>query len=337
MRTSAAASTDATRSVHRGNCRFRSATTPGTVAASGTCRLWCPACLLRRSALHCAIWRSRRRASCRPTRATRSTAPPSRQDWPSDGPMVEVGSYCGRSTVWLGAAARACGTVLFAVDHHRGSEENQAGWEHHDPSVVDPRTGRMDTLPIFRTTIHEAGLEDVVIAVVGQSPTVARYWATPLSFAVHRRWSRRGAGPTRLRGLVDSMWRSAARWRSTTCFPTPQTAADRRTSRSTCRRCSSGLFEEIGVTGSLRLLRDPLTPRRQCHRHRARLARSGLRRRTSAELDALGEGEIVGVVDRVGGPAHVAPSTRRCRSRGRRRWPSRRRTRRRSRRRWGRC
>ncbi|MEO7371033.1 MAG: class I SAM-dependent methyltransferase, partial [Ilumatobacteraceae bacterium] len=56
------------------------------------------------------------------------------------GPMVEIGSYCGRSTVWLGAAARAAGTVLFAIDHHRGSEENQAGWEHHDPSVVDPRT-----------------------------------------------------------------------------------------------------------------------------------------------------------------------------------------------------
>ncbi|MGZ7023141.1 MAG: class I SAM-dependent methyltransferase, partial [Ilumatobacteraceae bacterium] len=97
-------------------------------------------------------------------------------------PMVEVGSYCGRSTIWLGAAARAVGTVLFAVDHHRGSEENQAGWEHHDPSVVDLRTGKMDTLPYFRATIHDARLEDVVIAVVSQSPTVARYWTTPLSW-----------------------------------------------------------------------------------------------------------------------------------------------------------
>ena len=64
--------------------------------------------------------------------------------------------------------ARA-GTVLFTVDHHRGSEENQAGWEHHDPEVVDPRTGRMDTLPFFRRTIEDAGLEDVVVAVVGDS------------------------------------------------------------------------------------------------------------------------------------------------------------------------
>lgn len=97
-------------------------------------------------------------------------------------PFLEVGSYCGRSTIWLGAAARACDTVVFAVDHHRGSEENQPGWEHHDPSLVDPRTGLMDTLPTFRDTIHDTGLDDVVFAVVGRSATVAAHWASPLAF-----------------------------------------------------------------------------------------------------------------------------------------------------------
>ena len=96
------------------------------------------------------------------------------------GPILEVGTYCGKSAVYLGAAARARATVLFTVDHHRGSEENQAGWEHHDERLVDPRTGRMDTLPWFRRTIEEAGLEDVVIAVIGSSTIVARPWATPL-------------------------------------------------------------------------------------------------------------------------------------------------------------
>lgn len=97
-------------------------------------------------------------------------------------PIVEIGSYCGRSTVWLGAAARKLGTVVFAVDHHRGSEENQVGWEWHDVSLVDPATGRLDTLPHFRRTIHEAGLDDVVIAVVGESPVVAQRWTTPIGF-----------------------------------------------------------------------------------------------------------------------------------------------------------
>src|SRR6478736_8397641 len=86
------------------------------------------------------------------------------------GALLEVGTYCGKSAVYLGAAARATGSTLFTVDHHHGSEENQAGWEHHDTALVDPRTGRMDTLPVFRRTIEEAGLEDSVVAVVGQSP-----------------------------------------------------------------------------------------------------------------------------------------------------------------------
>lgn len=100
----------------------------------------------------------------------------------ADAPFLEVGSYCGRSTVWLGDAAERAGRVVFAVDHHRGSEENQEGWEHHDPEVVDERTGKMDTLPFFRTTLHDTDLEATVIAVVGRSPVVAASWTTPLAF-----------------------------------------------------------------------------------------------------------------------------------------------------------
>jgi predicted O-methyltransferase YrrM len=96
------------------------------------------------------------------------------------GPLLEVGTYCGKSAVYLGAAARAGGTVLYTVDHHRGSEENQAGWEWHDERLVDARTGRMDTLPHFRRTMEDSGLEDVVVAVIGHSTTVAEHWATPL-------------------------------------------------------------------------------------------------------------------------------------------------------------
>ena len=79
--------------------------------------------------------------------------------WPSTEPFLEVGSYCGKSAIYLGAAARDGGGSLFAVDHHRGSEENQPGWEWHEPDLVDPEFGKMDTLPVFRRTIHDAGLE----------------------------------------------------------------------------------------------------------------------------------------------------------------------------------
>src|SRR5690348_18384830 len=95
------------------------------------------------------------------------------------GPALEVGSYCGLSALYLGAAAREVGGAVFALDHHRGSEENQAGWEHHDPDVVDAELGLMDTLPFFRRTIAKGGLEAEVVAVVGASTTVASHWRTP--------------------------------------------------------------------------------------------------------------------------------------------------------------
>lgn len=99
----------------------------------------------------------------------------------AEGPGLEVGTYCGKSAIYCGAAARAAGSVFFTVDHHRGSEENQAGWEHHDPSTVDPEFGLMDTLPIFRKAIARAGLEDEVLAIVGKSTTLAQHWRTPLA------------------------------------------------------------------------------------------------------------------------------------------------------------
>ncbi len=96
-------------------------------------------------------------------------------------PFLEIGSYCGKSSIWLGAAARESGTVLYALDHHRGSEENQPGWEWHEPDLVDAATGRIDTLPHFRRTVYDAGLEGSVVALVGDSPTVGRHWTTPLA------------------------------------------------------------------------------------------------------------------------------------------------------------
>jgi predicted O-methyltransferase YrrM len=96
------------------------------------------------------------------------------------GPVAEIGTYCGKSTIYLAAAAREAGQLVVTVDHHHGSEENQPGWEYHDPELVDPATGRLDTLPHFRSALAKAGLEDHVIAVVGRSADVAGLWRTPL-------------------------------------------------------------------------------------------------------------------------------------------------------------
>jgi MMP 1-O-methyltransferase len=97
-----------------------------------------------------------------------------------DGIAVEIGTYCGKSTVYLGHAATETGGHVVTVDHHRGSEEHQVGWEYHDASLADA-DGRLDTLPELRRTLAAAGLEEVVTPIVGRSADVARWWRHPIS------------------------------------------------------------------------------------------------------------------------------------------------------------
>ena len=96
------------------------------------------------------------------------------------GTWLEIGTYCGKSTLYLADAARSVGAQVVTLDHHHGSEENQPGWEWHDQSLVDPTTGRLDTLPTARQTL--AGVEDVVSVVVATTAQAASWWATPVGF-----------------------------------------------------------------------------------------------------------------------------------------------------------
>ncbi|MFF4171810.1 class I SAM-dependent methyltransferase [Streptomyces sp. NPDC001744] len=168
-------------------------------------------------------------------------------------PLLEVGTYCGRSTILLAEAAREAGTVAVTVDHHRGSEEQQPGWEYHDPTVVDPEVGLMDTLPTFRRTLRKAGLEEYVIAVVGRSPQVAKVWAGQLGLVFvdgghtdehavndYEGWAPKVA-PGGLLVIHD-------------VFPDPADGGQA-PYRIYLRALESGDFEEASVTGSLRVLR----------------------------------------------------------------------------------
>jgi MMP 1-O-methyltransferase len=171
------------------------------------------------------------------------------------GPFLEVGSYCGKSSVYLGAAAKVAGRVLFAVDHHRGSEENQAGWEWHEPDLVDPLVGKMDTLPTFRRTVHDAGVEDVVIAVVGQSPLVAANWTTPLAFLFVD--GGHGVEPAR---ADFAGWTPHVAPGGTLAihdvFPDPADGGRPPYDEIYLPALAAG-FEEVSATGSLRILRRP--------------------------------------------------------------------------------
>ncbi|MBT2479800.1 class I SAM-dependent methyltransferase [Streptomyces sp. ISL-94] len=168
-------------------------------------------------------------------------------------PLLEVGTYCGRSTILLADAAREAGVAAITVDHHRGSEEQQPGWEYHDPTVVDPEIGLMDTLPTFRRTLHRAGLEDHVIAIVGRSPQVAAAWGGPLGLVFidgghtdeHATGDYEGWAPHIAPGgtlVIHDV------------FPDPADGGQA-PYRIYLRALASGAFEEVSVTDSLRVLR----------------------------------------------------------------------------------
>jgi predicted O-methyltransferase YrrM len=97
------------------------------------------------------------------------------------GSCLEIGSYCGKSTLYLGTACKKNNCILFSIDHHCGSEEQQPGEEYFDPDLFDPKTGRIDTFREFKATIDRAGLEDTVVPIVCRSEVAARCWKTPLS------------------------------------------------------------------------------------------------------------------------------------------------------------
>ncbi len=97
------------------------------------------------------------------------------------GPSLEVGSYCGKSTVYLGQACKEAGRTLFAVDHHRGSEEHQLGEEYHDEDLYDQHLGQFDSFRAFRETLRLASLEETVVPLVAPSIVSARDWYTPLA------------------------------------------------------------------------------------------------------------------------------------------------------------
>ena len=173
---------------------------------------------------------------------------------PALGPLLEVGSYCGKSACYLGPVARQLGTILYCLDHHRGSEENQAGWEWHEPDLVDPELGLLDTLPTFRRTIHQAGLDDAVVALVGDSPVVARNWHTPLALLFidgghgeeparldYEEWTPKVAVGGRL--VIHDV------------FPDPADGGRPPYEQIYLPALASGRFVEESATGSLRVLR----------------------------------------------------------------------------------
>lgn len=169
------------------------------------------------------------------------------------GPLLEIGSYCGRSTIYLALACRDADGYVFAVDHHRGSEEHQPGELFHDPDLLDPRSARVDTFQAFRHNLLRAGIEEWVIPVVAPSTRFAACFQGALglvfidgghsldaALADYRAWSMHLA-PGGLLAIHDVY---------------PDAAGGGQAPITVYRLAlASGLFTRVDSVGSLRVLR----------------------------------------------------------------------------------
>ena len=172
--------------------------------------------------------------------------------------FVEIGAWCGKSTVYLGAAAESTGAALFSIDHHHGSEENQPGWDHHDDEVVDRATGRIDTLPFWRQTIDGAELGRCVVGLVGHSSVIAAHWRTPLDFCFIDGGHGEEPAWADFRGWAPHV--AVDRWLAIhDVFPDPADGG-RPPYELWCAALESGEFAEDGECGSLRVLRRVAPP-----------------------------------------------------------------------------
>jgi predicted O-methyltransferase YrrM len=168
------------------------------------------------------------------------------------GPFLEIGSYCGKSALYLGAAASERGTLLYSLDHHKGSEEQQPGEEYHDPRLVD-ESGQINTLPEFKKTIRVAGLAQHILPIVGTSESIAATWKIPLGFVFVDGGHSHEAAHSDYEGWTPHL-AVGGLLAIHDVFPDP--ADGGRPPYEIYRRAvESGLFEDVSATGSLRVLR----------------------------------------------------------------------------------
>ena len=96
------------------------------------------------------------------------------------GPLLEIGTYCGKSSMFLSEGARENDQYVFTIDHHMGSEEHQINEEYFDIEIFDDLSKRVNSFPLFLENINNFGIKNVV-PIVNESSYVAEKWNSPLA------------------------------------------------------------------------------------------------------------------------------------------------------------
>ena len=97
------------------------------------------------------------------------------------GSVLEIGTYCGKSTLNFALIAKKIGGLIYTVDHHTGSEEHQLGEEYHDEDLYDKRLKKFNTLPEFLKNLRSSNLDNFIIPIISKSSDASETFSELIS------------------------------------------------------------------------------------------------------------------------------------------------------------
>jgi len=97
------------------------------------------------------------------------------------GSVLEIGTYCGKSTLNFALIAKKIDGLIYTVDHHTGSEEHQLGEEYHDEDLYDKRLKKFNTLPEFLKNLRSSNLGRFIIPIISKSSDASKTFSESIS------------------------------------------------------------------------------------------------------------------------------------------------------------
>ena len=174
-------------------------------------------------------------------------------EYSKKGNCLEIGSYCGKSALYIGSAVKKNSKLLYSIDHHQGSEEQQPGEEYHDPELLNISGDGINTLPFFIDTLERSELKETVIPIISSSEEAFKDLDGPFSMIFIDGGHSEKAAVTDYR-LWSSKLAKGGLLAIHDVFPNPEEGG-RPPYDIYCMALESNNFEEIELIGSLGLLK----------------------------------------------------------------------------------
>ena len=96
------------------------------------------------------------------------------------GPALEIGTFGGKSSLYIATGTSINQQLVFTIDHHKGSEEHQTGEEYFDPDIYDPILGCVNTVPLMQSNLNKFEESKYIVPMIANANALAPIWTIEL-------------------------------------------------------------------------------------------------------------------------------------------------------------